>query len=86
MRLKGKTLNLDYTKWIRSPLEVRRVYLKSVGLHDEDDVTAIVQLPFHLLPYTVRTQLQTRIIGQSLIKGDSIWHFTNEIIVKTVKE
>ena len=63
MRFKGRTLNLDYTKWIKSPIETRREYLKSVGLHDEDDVTAIVQLPFHLLPYTVRTHLQTKIIG-----------------------
>ena len=63
MKLKGKTLNLDYTKWYTSPLETRRTYLKSVGLHDEDDVAAIVQLPFHLLPYTVRNNLQIKVIG-----------------------
>ena len=63
MKIKGKALNLDYSKWYKSPLEARREYLKSVGLHDEDDVSAIVQLPFHLLPYTVRTHLQTKIIG-----------------------
>lgn len=62
MKLKGNTLNLNYTKWYNSPIEIRRVYLKSVGLHDEDDVSAIVQLPFHLLPYTVRTHLQTKIV------------------------
>ena len=62
MKIKGKVLNLNYTKWYNSPLETRRVYLKSVGLHDEDDVSAIVQLPFHLLPYTVRTHLQTKIV------------------------
>jgi hypothetical protein len=63
MLIKGKTLNLDYNKWYHSAIESRKNYLSSNGMINPHDISAIISMPFNLLPNTVRNQLQTKVIA-----------------------
>ena len=63
VRIKGKTLSLNYSKWLQSDYELRKAYLGTIGLTDVEDVNCLVHMPFHLLPFNIRAQLQTKMIA-----------------------
>jgi hypothetical protein len=62
-RIKGRTMSLNYSKWYTSDCESRKAYLGNIGFTDAEDVNSIIHMPFHLLPYNIRSQLQKKLIA-----------------------
>ncbi len=57
-------LDIDYSDWHKCIYEIRKDLLKLLGVKDPELLYELVQMRFNILPYDIRSDLQTTIMVQ----------------------
>jgi len=60
-------LDIDYSDWHKCIYEIRKDLLKLIGVNNTELLYELVQMRFNILPYDIRSDLQTTI---EVIKDD----------------
>ncbi len=60
-------LDIEYSDWHKCIYEIRKDLLKLLGVKDPELLFELVQMRFNILPYDIRSDLQTKI---EVIKDD----------------
>lgn len=55
----NKILNINYSIWLKSLNKTRIEYLKQIGIKDLNKLQSLSRLSFNILPYDIRSKLQT---------------------------